>query len=550
MAVSGLLFVNGRVFDGHRYVGAACVAVRGGRIVAVGDREDAAAALARGAQEVDLEGGLLLPGFQDAHVHPLVGGLERLRCDLTGLSTREEYLEAIGRFAADHPEQDWIRGGGWSLTAFPDCGPLAADLDAVVGDRPVFLPSNDHHDAWVSSRAMELAGLDASTPDPTDGWLLRDEAGRPTGTLREAAMALVQRHLTTNREARREALLEAQRFLHSHGITGWQDALLGGYAGLDDPTESYLDLLAGGRLTGRVRGALWWDRHRGVEQVEDLVARRAELRAFGLDAGSVKVMVDGIAETFTAAVLDPYEGVGACPCGDRGLAFVDPGALRDAAVAADAAGFQLHFHAIGDRAVREALDAVEHARAVNGPGDHRHHVAHLQLVDRADRDRFARLDVVANVQGLWADANDPAVTGLLPHLGERRWSEQYPFGDLARAGAHLAGGSDWPVDTPAPMRAVHALVNRRGYDPEDTGGARLGSDQGLDLASALAAYTSGSAFVNHLDDTGRVAVGFRADLAALDRDPFDGPADRIGAAQVRATYVDGTEVFRLPSTLG
>ena len=533
-----LILAGGQVFDGHRHVGPAAVLVVDGRVAAVGDpgrlRERAPH-----AEVVDVAGSLVLPGFEDAHVHPLVGGLERLSCDLSGLSTREEYLDALGRYAREHPDVEWIRGGGWSLGAFEGQAPLAADLDRVVGDRPVFLPSNDHHDAWVSSRALEIAGVGPGTPDPRDGWVVRDADGRPTGTLREAAASLVHRHVVTGRAEGRAAMLVAQAVLHSSGITGWQDALLGGYAGLDDPTEAYCDLVAEGLLTARVRGALWWDRHRGAEQVAELVAVRDGLRARGVDAGAVKVMVDGIAETRTASVLEPYLGARGCPCGDHGLPFLDASALREAVVACDAAGLQLHFHAIGDRAVRDVLDALEHARGLHGENDLRHHVAHLQLVDPEDRPRFARLGVTANVQGLWADGTDPAAELVRPHLGDQRWSGQYPFGDIARSGAHLAGGSDWPVDSPDPMLAVHALVNRRGYRPTGNDGPRLGPEQALDLRTALAAYTSGSARVNHHDDSGRVVPGARADLVVLDRDPFAGPAEEVGAASVVQTYVAG-----------
>lgn len=536
-----LILAGGQVFDGHRHLGPAAVLVVDGEVAGVGDLEPLRQRAPR-AEQVDVAGGLVLPGFEDAHIHPLVGGLERLHCDLRPFSTREECLAAVGRYAREHPGVEWVRGGGWPLAAFEGGAPLAEDLDCVVGDRPAFLPSNDHHDVWVSSRALEIAGVDASTPDPPDGWLVRDAAGRPTGTLREGASALVHRHVVTGRSEARAALLEAQAHLHALGITGWQDALVGGYAALDDPTQAYLDLLAEGLLTARVRAALWWDRARGPEQVSELVARRDELRGHGLDAGSVKIMVDGIAETLTAAVLEPYARPAGCPCGDRGLEFLDPVALREAVVACDAAGLQVHVHAIGDRAVRDALDAFAAARELHPDRDLRHHVAHLQLVAAPDRPRFAALGVTANVQGLWADGGDPAVTLARAQLGDHRWPQQYPFGDLRRSGAQLAGGSDWPVDTAEPMLAVHALVNRRGYDPERGDGPRLGPEQALDLATALAAYTSGSARVNHHDDAGRVAVGARADLVVLDRDPFQGPPDEVGAARVVHTYVAGRRV--------
>jgi len=540
MAAQVTVLCNGHVFDGQRHRPDTAVAVVNGRIAEVGHQADVLARAGSGAEEVDLADGLVAPGFQDSHVHPMLGGLERLRCDLTDLSSREEYLAVIGDYAAAHPNDEWIRGGGWAIEAFGPAGPTAAELDAVVPDRPVFLPSTDHHDAWVNSRALEIVGVDADTPDRADGWFERDERGRPTGTVREAAMARFGTHLATSRSEYELALLEGQAYLHSLGITGWHDALLGGYAGIDDPTQAYLDAIAGGRLTARVRAALWWDRKRGPEQVEELLERREDLTRAGVDAGAVKLMMDGIAESYTAAMTDPYLGQFHCRCGDRGLAFMSLDDVREAVAAVDAAGLQAHFHAIGDRAVHDALDALEHARARNGGGGNRHTIAHLQLVRPADRRRFAELDVVANVQPLWAQREDQVVQLTIPHLDDERIGWHYPFADLLSMGARLAAGSDWPVSSPAPVAGVHVAVNRRPYGDDVEPFLR---DQGIGLADAFAAYTSGAAYVNHRDDTGCLAPGRLADLVVLDRDPFAGAPEEIGAAQVAATYVDGDAVF-------
>ncbi len=534
-----LLFLNGPVFDGRRYVPRAAVAVDEGRIVAVGDEQELRSAVPSGTEEVDLDGGLLVPGFQDAHMHPMVGGLERLRCEMTGLSTAEEYLDSIRRHAEEHPDTGWFRGGGWSLDAFGPQGPTAQMLDTVLPDRPAFIPSSDHHDAWVNSKALEVAGITADTPDPSDGWFERDAHGSPLGTVREAAMALVQRHVTTTREDYYAAMLEAQEYLHGWGITGWYDALIGGYAGIDDPTQAYLDILERGMLTMRVRAAQFWDRHRGVEQLEELRAERDRLRAAGLDAGAAKIMVDGISESFTAAVTEAYDDLHGCPCGDHGLAFMDPRQLAEAVTALDAEGFQCHFHAIGDRAVHDALDAVAQARLAHGMNDHRHQIAHLQLVRPEDRGRFRRLGVVANLEGMWARIGTPAVQMVLPHLDAERVGWHYPFADIVSFGADYAGGSDWPVNPPNPLEAVHVLVNRRQYVESGEPPSALCPEQGLSLEQALVAYTSNAAFVNHQADAGSVQIGARADLAVLDRDLFARPLDEIAAASVVRTYAGG-----------
>ncbi len=538
----GTLFTNGAVFDGRNHLEGVSVLARDGQVAAIGP-DDEVRRDAGGVEEVDLAGGLLVPGFTDAHMHPMVGGLERLRCELTDLSSAGDYLDRIRKHAQEQPAAEWFRGGGWSTDAFPPTGPTAELLDRVVPDRPAFIPSADHHDAWVNSKALEVAGITAETPDPPDGWFERDERGRPTGTIREAAMAMVGDHLTTSREEYFQAMLEAQTYLHSWGITGWHDALIGGYAGIDDPTQAYLDCLSAGKLTGQVRCSQWWDRHRGVEQVEELVENRRRLREAGLDAGSVKVMVDGIAETFTAAVTEAWVGDVHCACGDHGLAFMNHQQLYDAVAALDAAGFQAHFHAIGDRAVHDALDAVEHARLANGLNDARHQIAHMQLVRPEDRPRFRRLAVAANLEGPWVRRETPAVQVALAHLDEERAGWHYPFADIAATGAHLAGGSDWPVNPPEPITAIHALVNRRGYVEEGEAPEALVPDQGLTLTQALSAYTAGGAFVNHRSDAGTIQIGARADLAVLDRDAFAGPVEEIGAAEVRHTYVADQVVY-------
>ena len=521
---------------------ATSVAVRDGRIAAVG-HDEVRELIGPRTEVVDLKGKLLLPGFQDAHVHPQGAGLELGLCHLADTVDPAEYLRRIKEYADQHPDAEWITGGGWSLEAFPGGAPTAEALDAIVPDRPVFLPNRDHHGAWVNSRALERAGIDARTPDPADGRIERDADGNPTGMLQEGAVHLVGKLVPApNPEEQLAALLRAQAVLHSYGVTAWQDAIVGAYANMTDPAPSYLAALDQGLLTARVVGALWWDRERGAEQIPELVARREELHRDRFRAGTVKVMQDGIAENHTAAMLTPYLTGCGCASDNSGISFVEPGELKKYVTELDASGFQVHFHALGDRAVREALDAVESARTANGWRDTRHHLAHLQVVHPHDVPRFRALGASANLQMLWA-AHEPQMDELtLPFLGAERGARQYPFGDLLRAGATLAAGSDWPVSSPDPFQALHVAVNRV------TPGAPEGTpeflpEQRLDLGTALAAYTAGSAQVNHLDDiTGSITVGKSADLVVLDRDPFAGPSEEIAATRVLQTFVEGRRV--------
>jgi predicted amidohydrolase YtcJ len=549
MEFADLAFVNGPVFTAdaaRRWADG--VAVRRGRVVAVG--AEAARLLAgAGTEVVDLAGRLLVPGFQDAHVHPGSAGLERSRCDLTAARTPRGYLDLIARYAADHPDARWILGGGWSMDQYPGGTPHRRDLDAVVPDRPVFLPNRDHHAVWVNSVALRLAAIDAGTRDPAHGRIERDPDGGPTGVLQEAAAGLVGALIPApTADELRLGLLEGQRVLHSYGVTAWQDAIVGGYDSVPDTFDTYRELARSGELTGRVVGALWWDRTRGLEQLPELLDRRRLARPGRFRATTVKMMLDGVCETRTASMRRPYLGPDGRPDGGHGTDFIDPAALPAYVAALDAAGFQVHFHAIGDRAVGYALDAVAEARRANGRSDARHHVAHVQVVDPADVDRFRRLGVVANVQALWA-CNEPQMTELtLPLLGPERSAWQYPLGSFARAGVQVAYGSDWPVSSPDPWQAIHVAVNRTEPPGADHGGLPVGAEpflleQRVDLAAALAGYTIGSAYVNHLDhETGSIEVGKLADLAVLNRDPFEGPAGEIGHTRVEMTFVAGARV--------
>ncbi|MEU4729068.1 amidohydrolase [Streptomyces sp. NPDC023588] len=538
MAEADLVFTRGPVYtvDPAR-TRATSLAVIGDRIAAVG-HDEVRDLVGPGTEVVDLTGKLLLPGFQDAHMHPVFAGAELAECDLTETVGVDDYLALVRAYADAHPDREWITGGGWSMESFEGGLPTRQLLDSVVPDRPVLLSNRDHHGAWANTRALELAGVTAATPDPADGRIEREPDGTPSGMLQEGATSLVGRLLPTSTPAELLAgLLRAQKLLHSLGITGWQDAMLGDLNGRPDPSDAYMSAAADGSLTARVTGALWWDRARGAEQIPELVARREKLRAGRFRATSVKIMQDGVAENFTAAMTSPYlDGCG-CATGNSGLSFVEPGALRGYVTELDALGFQVHFHALGDRAVREALDAIESAVAANGHRGNRHHLAHLQVVHPEDLSRFARLGALANIQPLWA-AHEPQMDDLtIPFLGPERAAWQYPFGDLVRAGATLVAGSDWPVSSPDPLAGLHVAVNRR--DPEAGHDRVFYPEQRLDLPTALAAYTAGAAHVNGHDDAGSLRAGNLADLVVLDRDILTAPAEEIAQARVERTYVGG-----------
>jgi hypothetical protein len=532
---------------------ASSVAVVGGRIEAIGSAGDPLIQelIGPATEVIDLRGRALLPGFQDAHVHPAFAGVTMIGCNLMGAASLDDALARIAAYARQHPEREWIAGSGWRMEWFPGGTPDRQMLDRVTGGRPAYLSNRDGHGAWANTRALELAGLDACTPDPADGRIEREADGAPQGTLHEGAATLVGDlvpELTF--DERLAGLLLAQEHMHARGITAWQDAIVGDYLGSPDPLPVYLAAAASGQLTARVEGALWWDRARDGSQLPDILARRERGRGPRFRANTVKIMQDGVAENFTAGMLEPYHDPTGCHPHGSGLSYVDPVALLGYVTQLDALGFQVHLHAIGDRAVREALNAIEAARTANGWTDNRHHVAHLQVVHPDDVRRFAELDVTANMQGLWA-AHEPQMDELtIPFIGPERTARQYAFGDLLRAGARLAAGSDWAVSSANPLRAIHVAVNRSLQGATGTEAEPFLPGQSLELDEALAAYTIGSAYVNHLDDeTGTIEVGKLADVVVLDRDPFEAPKSEIGSTSVLATFVQGEPVY-LPTAGG
>lgn len=525
-----LVFHNGPVFtsDGS-HASSRAVGITKDWISAVVADSEIGNLIGRETRVVDLEGRLLTPGFQDSHVHPSSSGLDLLRCNFEGCGSAQDALDYLARYVETHPNDEWVVGSGWHQTWFPRGCPPKDLLDTVVNDRPVLVWNADGHGAWVNSRALDLAGVDAATTDPRDGRIERNPDGSPQGTLHEGAAALVERVSPPDTMDDFVAgILAGQEYLVSKGITAWLDAHV------DAPVHgAYRSLAEQGRLEGRALGSIWWDRHQGMEQLEDVV--RMSMEGVGrYRPVSVKLMTDGVVETNTAAMLEPYFDLGGKSTGNRGIDFIDPGHLAEIVVALDRRGLSCHFHAIGDAAVRNSLDAVQAARSANGWSAARHVICHIQVVHPDDYLRFRSLGVSASAQPLWASDGRDQRELTMPFLGEERSSWQYPFGSLLRAGATLAMGSDWGVSTADVMDQIDVAVNRLNPDEPDL--APLNGAERIGLADALAAFTTGSAYVNHREgDSGAIAPGMLADLVVLDRDPFAG-------GPIRDTGVDMTIV--------
>lgn len=519
---------------------AEAVAIADGRIVYVGPDSGVQAWIGAGTTVVDLQGKLVLPGFHDSHVHPVTGGIELGECNLNDLTTQEQILDAIRRYAEQHPSVPWIRGGGWQLPIFPQANPHKSLLDQIVPDRPVYLTAADGHSAWVNSRALEVAGITKETPDPPRGRIERDpRTGEPTGTLREEAASLVAKHLPAYTledyvQGLRRGLEKANRF----GITSLQEAS----AEAENILRAYAELDRRGELTARVVAALRVDPAQGVAQIPRLVELRKKYQGRRLRATAVKIFADGVIEAQTAAVLEPYVG----HPGNYGKANWEPETLKQVVTALDREGFQIHIHAIGDRAIRLALDALEAARSANGSRDSRHHIAHLELIHPQDLPRFRQLGVIANFQPMWAYA-DPYITQLtLPVLGPERSRWLYPIASLIKTGAVMVCGSDWSVSSMNPLDAIQVAITRRGLN--DGPGPAWIPQEVVDLSTMLAGYTINGAYLAFQEaETGSIEVGKAADLIVLDRNLFEMPAEKIHQAKVLLTLLEGKEVFRDPA---
>ena len=517
---------------------AEAVAVSGGRIVFVGTDAGAKAWIGPKTRVLDASGKMVLPAFHDSHVHPVSGGVEALECDLNGAPTPAAVLDKVKAYAAAHPSLPWIRGGGWELTLFPDANPSKALLDAIVPDRPVYLSATDGHSVWVNSKALQLAGVTKATPDPPYGRIERDPAtGEPTGTLREDAADLVSKHLP-KRTAKdyADGLREGLRIANRFGLTSLVEA-----SASEEDLEAYRTLESRGELSARIVASLHCDTDKGLAEVPRLVALRKKYAGRRLRTNAVKIFADGVLETRTAAVLEPYLGFP----GDRGKANLEPAAFDALATALDREGFQIHVHAIGDRAIRMSLDAVEAARRANGARDARHHLAHIELIDPADIPRFRRLGVIANFQPFWANGDKYLTELTEPKLGPERSRWLYPIQSVVASGAVVAFGSDWSVSSMNPLDGIDVAVTHR--QPTEGPGPAWLPEERIALPDAIAGYTIRAAYLDFSEkETGSIEAGKSADLIVLDRNLFEIPASQIHEAKVLRTFLEGREVYRGP----
>lgn len=534
-----LVVLNGRVYtaDGSATV-AEALAVRGNTILRVGSNREIKRLAGRATQTIDAHGASVLPGFDDAHLHLLSGGLGLQQANLLDASTLDEIAATIKAFAAAHPDRPWVQGRGWYYTPFPGGLPTRQQLDAIVPDRPACMRCYDGHTTWVNTLALKAAGITKATPDPRGGVIVRDPAtGEPTGVLKEAAQPLVSRILPQpTRDERLQAIRDAIAKAHQFGVTSAQDA------GTDmDELELYDELVRKGELRLRLYNALSIDPPFTEADADRLDAFwRSRPNDALIKTGAVKLMLDGVIESHTALMLEPYTNRPT-----TGLPEMDVPTLNGIVAMMDRRGWQVLIHAIGDAAVRQSLDAFEHAAAVNpAPArGRRHRLEHVETLQPSDIPRFGRLNVLAVQQPFHGNPNPTQLEVWRTNIGPERASRGWAQRSILDAGGRIAMGTDWPVVTLDPRFQINMAINRT--TPEGTPPDGWLPEQRLTLASAIDAYTTGAAYAS-FDELrkGQLVPGMLADIVILSTDVFAMPPGNFLHASVETTIFDGQVVYR------
>jgi len=538
------VLLNGAVYtvDADRSW-AEAVAVSDGHIVFVGSTADAQAWVGDETEVTDLAGQMLLPGFHDSHTHILIGVTTDEECDLLRINSITEVEAALRDCTSlqGFGEDNWIIGAGWSDWLWPKSEPDKALLDELFPDRPVYLESSFGHSAWVNSMALELAGIHSESLAGPDGVIVRDpETGEATGALHDAAQMLVQNvlpEMTT--EHRLKSVRAAIAMAHRLGVTaviepGMDEELIRPVVALADNGE--FDLRAVTSIS-----PINWQPGAFDDSVFEFLVEREQWRRPNIDVDSVKIYMDGVIESGTGALLEPYED----PKFGLGPRFYTQEKINEYFTKFDSMGLQIHVHAIGDAGVRMALDGIEAARESNGESDNRHHFTHLQLIHEDDIPRFGELNVGATFQPLWAYPDPAAIELDIPMLGEERTWQMYSIDSVNRTGGRINGASDYFVTSMNPLLAIEVAITRQ--DPYSNDGPILNADERVDLATMIDAYTINGAYTMSLEDEqGSIEVGKRADLVVLDRNLFEIPAAEISQASVTMTIFGGRTVYQKP----
>ncbi len=519
------------------------IAIRGGKVVAVGDKAKIETYRGSATKVIDAGGRLVLPGFTDCHIHFMDGSLGLTRVDLNEAGSVAEIQKRVKAYADVHPTETWIQGMGWTYPTFAPTGlPDKKVLDEVVPDRPVYLVAFDGHSSWANSKALAMAGIDRNTPDPPNGKIVRDENGEATGALKEAAGDLVGSK--TPQPTRAERLDALRKGIHEANKVGLVRVHS---AGQDfEYLDLYNELRKNGELTLRFYVAYFLDPPGLTPQSTAAIEQaRRDYKDEWISGGAVKTMLDGVVEAHTAAMLAPYSD----DPSQSGKLFWDPDKYKTTIADLDARGFQIFTHAIGDKAVRLALDSYENAAAVNHTKDARPRIEHIETITAQDIDRFGKLGVIASMQPLHSYPDDDTLGIWARNIGPERASRPWVWRSIQQKGGVLAFGSDWPVVTLNPWKGVQTAVTRQTSEGSPPGG--FVPQQRLGVEDTIRAYTLGAAFAGRREKTeGSLEPGKLADLIVLDRDLFKIEPSEIDKTQVMLTMVGGKVVYESPDWKG
>ncbi len=532
-----LIVINARIvtMDGAIPY-AEALAVRNGRVIALGTSADIRDLAHSSTRVIDAGGRLVLPGFQDTHIHLQDSGQDYSQnADLSAARSQDDIVATLSAFAKTH-SRPWVNGTGWYSGIFTAQNLDRHLLDRAVPDRPCLIVASDGHNGCMNTLGCKAVGLEPGTPDPQNGHFVTDASGEPTGMLYENAVMWAESRMPHPSDADFAAGVKwAQALAHRHGITGVIDAKVE-----ERHVRVYRALEAAGELTLRVAATSLVNAFDTTEgAVERLTAFRASARGPRFKVHSAKFFLDGVVENRTAAMIAPYSDAEG---GNAPLMFT-PAQINEMFTAFDAARFQIHVHAIGDMAVRAALDGCEAARIANGDWPSLHQIAHIQFLDPADIPRFRSLGVMANVQPLWA-RSEPSVTDVaVPMVGNDRSRWIYAFRSLLDGGAAMALSSDWGVSTLNPFEIIETAVTRQPPAAEGKVPPFVPEER-ITRMEAVAGYTTEAAAAAwRSTETGSLAIGKAADLIVLDRDIFTCPAYEIGGTNVDLTMVGGDVVF-------
>lgn len=538
-----LLLLNGRIYTANpAQPWARAIAIRGERILAVGEEQVIRSFQGPQTAVIDLGGRMAMPGIIDSHLHFLDGSLAMNQLNLDDAYTVAEIQRRVREFAAAHPERPWLLGRGWLYDAFKPSGlPIKGLLDAIVPDRPVVIECYDGHSVWVNSKALALAGINKDTPDLTRdgvvvGTIVRDPTtGEATGVLKEEAVELVRRVIPQpSREEKLRAIRAGLQEANRHGLTSVVNA-----SGSLEEMELYSELRGKGKLTVRMTTALMMEPKLTEKTLAMYEEGRRRFNDEWVRGGVIKAFMDGVVESHTAAMLEPYSDDPHL----SGSMNYTPQQFRDIVVELDRRHFQVMTHAIGDRAVRTVLDAYQAAEQINGPRDRRLRIEHIEIINPQDIPRFGRLGVVASMQPFHCYPEPNLFNIWARNIGPKRLPYSFAWHDLAAAGAKLAFGSDWPVVSLDPFIGIQNAVTRQDWDGRPHEG--FVSAQKVTLDQTLAAYTRDGAYAEFEENQkGTLEPGKLADVIVLSQDLFAVKPLEIRKTSVVLTIVGGRIVYR------